>query len=68
MNMTHNEAKQMLIDGKGTDAAWAVAQQDGGLAPGTTKQDWLRWISPIIERELESESQDWNSRYSRLHY
>jgi len=51
MKITHLAAKQAILDGKGMDAAWAIAQDDEGLLPSVTKEIWVEWISRLIERE-----------------
>ena len=64
----HLEAKQALIDGMGTDAAWAIAQQDEGLNPDTTKQEWVRFMSKIIDREANTDALGYCYVGSPAHY
>ncbi len=59
----HLEAKQALIDGMGIDAAWTIAQQDEGLLPHVTKQDWLRYMSDLIAKEVKPRLEDYYANY-----
>ena len=63
MQTTHLKAKQMLIDGAGIDAAWEVAQQDEGLLPNITKQDWVRYMSKIIAAEVQPDLDQYYANY-----
>lgn len=69
MHTTHLQAKAMLLNGEGSEAAWAVAQQDEGLKPGTTKEQWLRFMSTLIAQEAPApDADDFNWVGSRHHY
>ena len=59
----HLEAKQALIDGMGTDAAWAIAQQDEGLLPHVTKIEWVRFMSNLIAKEVQPNLNDYYANY-----
>ncbi len=46
MHITLNEALDALRTGD-EDTAWEIAQQDEGLNPGVTKEQWLAWAYKI---------------------
>lgn len=49
MKITFNQAVEILMAGD-ENKAWEVAQQDDGLLPGVTREQWLEFAKGVIER------------------
>ena len=53
MKLTANKALRLAEEGKWS-LAWGVAQEDEGLLPGITVNQWIQWAIKTIEnRRLE---------------
>ena len=52
MKLTFVEATEILKTGN-EQAAWELAQQDDGLLPGTTKEQWLAMAYNVIEQDAK---------------
>ncbi len=50
MKLTFIEAVEELKIGN-EQTAWELAQQDDGLLPGTTKEQWLAFANNVIEND-----------------
>jgi len=59
MKLTFVEATEILKTGN-EQAAWELAQQDEGLLPGVTKEQWLAFAYNVIENDkLRSDMSDY---------
>lgn len=47
MKITHLKAKKVFKTGD-IDKAWEIAQQDEGLLPDITKEEWVEWMKKLI--------------------
>lgn len=48
MKTTLNEALNLLKAGD-ESGAWEIAQQDEGLLPEVTKDQWVAWATKVLE-------------------
>ena len=59
MKLTFIEATEILKTGN-EQAAWEMAQQDDGLLPGVTQEQWLAFAYGVIENDkLRSDMSDY---------
>lgn len=65
MKKTLNDALKIFKAGD-IETAWVTAQQDEGLLPGTTKEQWIRFaLKALNTRKDESDMHD---RQLKKHY
>ena len=60
--MILNQALEALKNGN-EEEAWKIAQQDEGLLPHVTKEQWIEFAYKAIERREQEERMWKNARY-----